>query len=548
MLSGLFGRLSISQKMIFMIGLALLALAIDTIFINNGLTKIKHHMEEVSHQDLPLIKLISEATIAQLEQEVVLERRFRALDSAALKRKFDELGGEVEHFFSEALDILAAAALQRDAVGAVKMLDLHQQIEKLNKEHHGWQQKVNAALAGGELSKQRILAIEEESDKFTHAVEALLLEIEDYTEQSLLKVEDEEQSLIYNSIIVFVVNLAILAPLAWLVINSFKSSVAGALDSISHFAAGDMTQQLNLDSEDEIGELMAKLSEMQNRLKAVLISIGDAAYELGQAAQDLVSTSENSSQNIQLQTDEARAAMLALSDIDVTVKEVSRLSASTMEQARAADDAVAGATKVMDQAISAIDNVHQTTEKSHQLMTDLEEHSSKIFTVLDVIKSIADQTNLLALNAAIEAARAGEMGRGFAVVADEVRTLAQRTQDSTGEIEEMINALKRMTQDAAKAISTSFEFTGQGVEASKQAQTEVDSVAQVVSAVSDMNQQISTAAGQQELVLSDLNEKLFNIEASAEGNAQNMAESLASSQTVAGTADKLNQSVDRFKL
>ena len=203
--------------------------------------------------------------------------------------------------------------------------------------------------------------------------------------------------------------------------------------------------------------------------------------------------------------------------------------------------------RVVKETINTIHQLAEIVTKSSDVINSLHHDSSAVGTVLDVIRGIADQTNLLALNAAIEAARAGEQGRGFAVVADEVRTLASKTQESTSEIQEMIERLQSGTQEAVKVMKTSTQEAQSSVNETAKAGESLIKITEAVSIINDMSSHIASAADEQSSVSREMHENVLSISHAADQTAQGASENLSASQEMATLAENLQHLVGRFQ-
>lgn len=238
----------------------------------------------------------------------------------------------------------------------------------------------------------------------------------------------------------------------------------------------------------------------------------------------------------------------AMNQMTSTVMEVARNAEEASEAARQADQQAQDGDKVVNDAIVQIERLALEVNNSTQAMGKLKQESDKIGGVLDVIKSVSQQTNLLALNAAIEAARAGEAGRGFAVVADEVRSLAQRTQESTEEIEVLIAALQSGTQQVVSTLDASRGLTDSSVELSRQAGCALGHITRTVSTIQAMNQQIAAAGEEQSSVAEQINRSILSVRDVSEQTAAASEETAASSIELARLGMELQEMVGKFRV
>ncbi|WP_373365875.1 methyl-accepting chemotaxis protein [Pseudomonas syringae] len=237
-----------------------------------------------------------------------------------------------------------------------------------------------------------------------------------------------------------------------------------------------------------------------------------------------------------------------MNEMAATVQEVARNAQEASQAAAQADQQARSGDEVVGQAIIQIEQLAREVLNSTQSMSALKQESNKIVGVLDVIKSVSQQTNLLALNAAIEAARAGEAGRGFAVVADEVRGLAQRTQKSTEEIEELIAALQTGTQQVATTLDNSRTLTDNTVELSRRAGGALEQITRTVATIQHMNEQIATASEEQSVVAEQINRNVISVRDISEQTAAASEQTAASSIELARLGTHLQTLVGKFRV
>ncbi|SET67894.1 methyl-accepting chemotaxis protein [Pseudomonas graminis] len=335
---------------------------------------------------------------------------------------------------------------------------------------------------------------------------------------------------------------------AWVITRQITVPLGQTLVAVERVASGDLTQNLSVDRRDELGQLQGSIQRMTVELRELIGGIGEGVTQIASAAEELSAVTEQTSAGVNSQKVETDQVATAMHEMTATVQEVARNAEEASEAAVAADLQAREGDKVVNEAIAQIELLATEVGHSTEAMAELKRESDKIGSVLDVIKSVAQQTNLLALNAAIEAARAGEAGRGFAVVADEVRSLAQRTQKSTEEIEELISGLQNGTRQVATIMDNSRELTVSSVELTRRAGTSLENITRTVSAIQSMNQQIAAAVEEQSATAEEINRSVLNVRDVSEQTSAASEETAASSVELARLGSHLQALVGRFRV
>jgi methyl-accepting chemotaxis protein len=301
------------------------------------------------------------------------------------------------------------------------------------------------------------------------------------------------------------------------------------------------------DGQDEMTQLARDFNHMLSDVQELVGNVNQALVMLDTATNELAKSTAETSKGMAQQQMESDMVATAVTEMGATVDEIAVNTENTATKAQNTNANALSGLKEVEQTVNKINVLSQELQHASVVLAELEQDSATIGSVLDVIRAIAEQTNLLALNAAIEAARAGEQGRGFAVVADEVRTLAQRTQESTGQIEKIISGLQQRTKNIVAVMQN---CQTQGKESASQAGSTIELLRQITSDVGlimDMTTQIATAVEEQSLVAADVNKNVVRIRDISEDSLSISKHNAQISEEVASQASMLHQTVDKFK-
>lgn len=336
--------------------------------------------------------------------------------------------------------------------------------------------------------------------------------------------------------------------LAWRLTVSINRPISAAVDAAKTIANGDLTQTLDVRGQDEAAQLLQAMQQMQSNLRDTLGHLGHSATQLASAAEEMTAVMQESATGLQQQNSEIEMAATAVTEMSQAVDEVAGNATSTSTESRQAADTARHGQEQLGNTLAAIETLTENVMGAGDRARELAEQTRNISQVLDVIRSVADQTNLLALNAAIEAARAGDAGRGFAVVADEVRGLAQRTGDSTREIEKMIGSIQHGTGQTVDALLTSADQARQTREQAQSASAALETIAQSVSGIDERNLVIASAAEEQALVAREVDRNLIRIRDLSVQTAAGAEQTRAASQQLSELAVELNGQIRRFRV
>ena len=311
---------------------------------------------------------------------------------------------------------------------------------------------------------------------------------------------------------------------------------------------GDLTKRIPNHAKDEVGDIVNEFNSFVEKLQNIIGQVVGSTTHLATAAEEMSAITDQTSQGVKQQQSETDQVAVAMNEMSATAQEIARNATEAAKAAHHADNESVSGKKVVSQTIESIGTLAKEVEKASEVVHRLEAESNNIGVVLDVIKGIAEQTNLLALNAAIEAARAGEQGRGFAVVADEVRTLASRTQKSTQEIHAIIAKLQTGAKDATLAMEGGRNQARTSVEQVAQAGASLEVITRSVSRITDMNNQIASAAEEQSAVVEEINRNITAISQVSGQAAEGAAQTASASDELARLSAQLQSLVGQFRI
>ena len=367
---------------------------------------------------------------------------------------------------------------------------------------------------------------------------------------SQLAAEDHKTALqnVWLAVAALLVVIIAVVSLTYLIIRNVNSGVSDLNDTLIALAGRDLTAQSRYQGSDEFGKIAANLNNVVKHIRDVIQDIGSAATQVATAAEQSSSVAMQTSQNVAQQRQGTDQVATAINQMSATVRDVACSTTEAAELSRQVNDTAAQGKMEIAATVHLVQSLSTQAGETAQLIQALKKESDNISSVIDVIRGVAEQTNLLALNAAIEAARAGDQGRGFAVVADEVRQLAQKTQESTVSIQQMISNLQSGSDRAAGSMRETLSKAESGASNVGKAGDLLEAIAEGIASISDRNIQVASAAEEQSLVseeinrnVTDINDLVIQVSAGAEQTA-------STSRELARLAAEQQQLVGRFKI
>jgi methyl-accepting chemotaxis protein len=380
-----------------------------------------------------------------------------------------------------------------------------------------------------------------------------LNKIESHLDNRILALVKIKQQDAFFAMLVNSIASAILIVLSLVISTYVIHELTGRVKSLTKVLSkvrddNDLTAHSPHGGKSELGQISTALNATLDSFAHVITDISSSSITLASAAEETAQTCEYNSQSLFAQQNGIALIAAAIEELSATVNEVAENTQNTANSAKNADEKVKNGLCIVQKAYHSIEALADEIDSLALRISKLHESSKNITSVVDVIKAVAEQTNLLALNAAIEAARAGEQGRGFAVVADEVRTLAQRTQESTAEIESFIGSLQSDANAAFNVIETSQKKAIDAVSNSKDVEHMLEEITESEGDIFAMTDQIATAIEEQAIVTQDVAKNVVSVEEQSIETTAGANQILLTAQEQAKLAASLQDIASTFKV
>lgn len=361
-------------------------------------------------------------------------------------------------------------------------------------------------------------------------------------------VDAEFRTELARTLLIFIAATAVLLTLAWRIVLSINGPLAEVQQIAKRIADGDLSGNITAGGADELGSVLASCARMQDALRQLVGTLQDNAVDISAMSSQLASTTTQLAHSSEDQATTAASMAASIEEMSVSISQVSDHAKEVSASATRSSAAAEAGKLTVGALISADNNTSQSVQATAEKIRELGELSTKISSIVGVIREVADQTNLLALNAAIEAARAGEQGRGFAVVADEVRKLAERTAHSTSEIGAMIGQVQAVTTGAVRSMESVVDEMGKVARLSDEAGQSIRQIEEQSKSVLTVVGDITNALREQSVASNDIARRVEQMAQMTEENSSSVRETAAAAQQLDSVSSVLETSAHQFRI
>lgn len=499
----------------------------------------------------------SETIVSALEQKTqaqqLIENSFAARVSAIYAlydpSAFQNLDTAVKQGFNEnnqLLEQLARTPSLNRHVNAVKTKMANYE-RFLNNDLKPFVARKNSI--GATLQESEVLAanFRNVGSELIQSIDELTIAIDQYVAEELTAIEADYRQMMQSVMFIMLVMVISGLVIAWIVSGRMVKPIIDVRETLKKLSQGDLTGRVQVSGSNEIAELSSDLNQTLDKMQDTISQLNRISEEVAAASTELAEVMNSSQANAQQEMAEIEQVASAVNELSSTADNVSG-------NAQDADTCAKQSQKMVDEGRNVFTQSEQSNKVTSEKMSEaadvvmhLREQSDQVSKVIEVIQAISEQTNLLALNAAIEAARAGESGRGFAVVADEVRMLAARTQESTQEIQAIIEDLQRQSANANDGMQQSLQMLKESEELTGLANEVFEGITDAITSIGDMNTEVATAAEQQSMVTQDINKNVVNMSELVNQNVVGISQSASASEELSQLAEQQRRQLSFFR-
>ena len=512
-------------------------------------------LQRVMNEEIPLIDAAMEIKNAILLSRILLEEVAQQSTLSALAPLIQQYQQTIQHFDHLVKVILEGGDMDGDTIPAVADAEIRQLVVDLDENHGLFQTAAQRLIDTRTGMLERLIESQQQTKEMERGIEGvvkLITRVEqlssDEMEHAIAAGEESHTSALNWMTAIGISALAIGTLLGMMISRSITRPLQSAVAHADQIARGDLTHIIESQSTDEVGRLMDALEAMRSKICDTMKQIAQSSDELSVASRQLAQSADEMAQSGQEQHIHTEQVATAIKEMASAIQEVERNTNQAAAAARNTADSSDAGSQIINQSVAEANALAKHISETATALQGLATESTQIGNILDVIRGIAEQTNLLALNAAIEAARAGEQGRGFAVVADEVRNLAQRTQQSTAEIQAMIERLQSGSNQAVRLMEDSQQRTANLVIQTQQAGDSFAAINGMINDIADMNIHVAASITEQTSVTDELNRSILSINDAIEANSATTEQSSVASHQLAGLADSLRSEVAKFRV
>ena len=540
-------KLGLRTKIALPFAITALALVIVGVFSILTARNLVSDTDDIAATYLPSVSQILngdrdlyQALVAQM---TLLDQAFNNEDTSGALADFNENAEQARQRFQDSAQRLAGTGISDVTQGFNTAFDRWQQSAR----------QVMELAANGNPQQARDLAARETAplfDQLRNYYDSAGSHADEQAQQRSAEASSEGTSSSATVLAITVIAIIIAIALFFVFMKLIISSISALRDQLDNIAQGegDLTQRVPVTVEDDLGKLARSFNQVLENLQGMIGSIQNLSRDLGAGATELATAARDNNDGVTRQTDSISMVATAINEMQSAIEEVAGNASRAAEITREAETKGNNSAQIIRNSSKQVHRLAAQISKAVEVIRKLSADSDNITSVLDVIRGIAEQTNLLALNAAIEAARAGEQGRGFAVVADEVRTLAQRTGQSTEDIQTMITALQTGVSDVASVMETGSKEATETERLATEAEQELQAILEAISSITDVNTSVASATEEQTQVVDEINRSITDINDLAAASADRSKAIDGIAKSLESYVRELEQQTGRFRV